>query len=154
MPSPRHPRAGEGPLRATDVEMAFVNVVRLGDQFQKQDDAFFRPYGLSSAQYNVLRIIEGAGAPLSQRDIAARLLVSRPNVTSLVDKLEAGGYVERCAVEDRRINLVCVTPTGRAFLDATFADQVAMCRAALAALAPEEVRLLRRLTTQLLQERR
>lgn len=154
MTSPRHPRAGEAPLRATDVELAFVSVVRLGDQFQKQDDAFFRPCGLSSAQYNVLRIIEGAGEPLSQRDIAARLLVSRPNVTSLVDKLEAVGYVERCTVEDRRINLVCLTPKGRSFLDATFADQIAMCRAALAALSPEEVQQLLHLTTKLLQERR
>jgi DNA-binding MarR family transcriptional regulator len=141
-------------LLATDVEKAFVSVVQLGDLFQKQDDAFFRPYGLSSAQYNVLRIIEGAGEPLSQRDIAARLLVSRPNVTGLVDKLAAVGYVERCAIEDRRINLVCVTPKGRAFLEATFADQVAMCRAALAALSSEEVLLLLRLTTKLLRERR
>lgn len=154
MPSPRHPRASEAPLRATEIELAFVRVVQLGDQFQKQDDAFFRPYGLSSAQYNVLRIIEGAGAPLSQRDIAARLLVSRPNVTSLVDKLEAVGYVERCADADRRIHRVGLTPTGRAFLAATFADQVAMCRAALAVLSPEEVQELLRLTTQLLQDRR
>ena len=73
----RHPRICPATLPATAAERVYVNVMRLGDGFQKQDDAFFRPYGLTSAQYNVLRIVEGAGEPLPQREIAARLLVSR-----------------------------------------------------------------------------
>jgi DNA-binding MarR family transcriptional regulator len=150
----RHPQPRDAPLPAADAyERAFVNVIQLGDQFHKEDDAFLRPYGLTSAQYNVLRIVEGAGAPLAQRDIARRLLVSRANVTGLVDKLEAGGYVERCAVADRRVNLVRLTPQGRAFLHATFAGQVAMCHAALAAFSPADLQALLHLTTKLLQER-
>ena len=103
--------------------------------------------------HNVLRIVEGAGEPLAQRDIARRLLVSRANVTGLVDKLEAVGYVERCAVVDRRVNVVRLTPQGRAFLHTTFAEQVAMCQAALAALSPADLQALLHLTTKLLQER-
>jgi DNA-binding MarR family transcriptional regulator len=150
----RHPQQRDAPLPAADAyERAFVNVIQLGDQFHKEDDTFLRPYGLTSAQYNVLRIVEGAGAPLAQRDIARRLLVSRANVTGLVDKLEAVGYVERCAVADRRVNLVRLTPQGRAFLHTTFAEQVAMCQAALAALSPADLQALLHLTTQLLQAR-
>ena len=142
----RHPQQRDAPLPAADAyERAFVNVIQLGYQFHKKDDAFLRPYGLTSAQYNVLRIVEGAGEPLAQRDIARRLLVSRANVTGLVDKLEAVGYVERCAVADRRVNLVRLTPQGREFLYTTFADQVAMCHVDLQALL--------HLTTMLLQER-
>jgi hypothetical protein len=49
---------------------------------------------------------------------------------------------------------VCLTPQGHAFLHATFAAQVAMCEAALAALSPADLQDLMRLTTQLLQTRR
>jgi DNA-binding MarR family transcriptional regulator len=137
---------------ATSAERAFVNLIQLGDRLHKQDDAFFRPYGLSSAQYNVLRIVEGAGEPLPQREIASRLLVTRANVTGLVDKLEATGYLERTADQDRRVRLVRLTPKGRAFLRATFTEQAAMCGAALAALSATEGEELRRLTKKLLQD--
>lgn len=69
--------------------------------------------GLTYQQYNVLRIIHGAG-PVGPAEIARRLLVSPPVVTRLAAGLVEAGLVarERDAT-DRRAVLLTLTPTGR-----------------------------------------
>lgn len=77
------------------------------------------PAGLSLAQYNVLRILRGAGsgglATLAVRD---RMVEEAPGVTRLLDKLEDAGLVRRDRTSaDRRQVLCAITPAGLALLD-------------------------------------
>lgn len=71
-------------------------------------------------QYNVLRILRGAGAAgLPCGAIAERLVRHDPDVTRLLDRLEALGFVARArATEDRRVVIARLTGEGAALLEA------------------------------------
>ena len=69
---------------------------------------------MSEPQYNVLRILRGVGGcGLPSTEIGARMIARVPDVTRLVDRLEAVGYVERCRIsQDRRVVQVKITEKG------------------------------------------
>jgi DNA-binding MarR family transcriptional regulator len=71
------------------------------------------PALLSTAQYNVLRILRGSPEGLQTHDLASRLVSRAPNITRLVDKLEGKGLLTRSrSKEDRRVVLVRITEPG------------------------------------------
>jgi DNA-binding MarR family transcriptional regulator len=76
------------------------------------------PFGISSEQYNVLRILRGAGgAGLPTLEIADRMLSRSPNITRLVDRLIAKKLVRRVrSRQDRRVVMITITPEGRELL--------------------------------------
>jgi DNA-binding MarR family transcriptional regulator len=78
------------------------------------------PYGISPAQYNVLRILRGAGPDgLPTLAVRDRLVEEAPGITRLIDKLERAGFVRRDRVgDDRRVVHCRITPTGRDLLGA------------------------------------
>ena len=75
---------------------------------------------LTMQQYNVLRILRGAGAKgLPTLSIVERMIENTPGITRLVDRLEAKGLVSRGrAAEDRRQVVCRITPRGLAELKA------------------------------------
>jgi DNA-binding MarR family transcriptional regulator len=75
--------------------------------------------GLTGQQFNVLRILRGAGdAGLPTLEVAERMIEQTPGITRLLDRLEAKGLVrrERCP-KDRRQHLCWITAQGRALLE-------------------------------------
>lgn len=80
--------------------------------------------GLTPAQYNVLRILRGAGeAGLACGEIAGRMIDRDPDVTRLVDRLVRDGLATRGRdAEDRRVVVVQLTAAGRDRL--AVADQI------------------------------
>jgi len=71
--------------------------------------------GLSLAKLGALRHLALAEAPLTLTQLAERHCCGRSNVTALIDRLEADGYVERTVdPNDRRTIRAALTPTGRA----------------------------------------
>lgn len=104
------------PFRCVEEEVT-LNVLRTGDLFQLQYERLFRAYHLTPAQYNILRILRGEGAPLKILAIAARTLTVVPGITGLIDRLGAAGLVTReRSSEDRRAVFVSITPAGVALL--------------------------------------
>ena len=99
----------------------------------------------------MLRILEGAQTPLAQQEIAKQLLVSRANVTGLIDKLEAEGLVQRGSTEDRRVKLIHLTDRGWTFLQESFEEVLEKCRVHLASLSTTEQAELLRLTSKLIE---
>ena len=154
---PRRTPTGHGkrtPVTTDATEVALVTVIQAGDRLLKACDEFFRPFGITDAQYNVLRILEGAKEPLSQQELARRLMVSRANVTSLIDKLEARGLVERCACEDRRVKLIELTERGLELVEETFADVQRLAAQLMQPLSEAEQQHLHQLLTKLLHQKR
>ena len=91
-------------------EEALLNLLRTSDQFQNQFGRLFRKFGLTSSQYNVLRILRGEGKPLPSLEIAERMIQVVPAITGLIDRLEKQELVERRrCTEDRRVVYVAIT---------------------------------------------
>ncbi|MET0395243.1 MAG: MarR family transcriptional regulator [Longimicrobiaceae bacterium] len=86
-----------------------------------------KPSGITATQYNVLRILRGAGeAGLCRSAVRERLVAQVPDVTRILDRMEDAGLVarERDAA-DRRFVTTRITPAGLellAGLDAPIAD--------------------------------
>ncbi|MBI5836987.1 MAG: MarR family transcriptional regulator [Candidatus Eisenbacteria bacterium] len=76
--------------------------------------------GLSVSQYNVLRILRGAGPEGRTRcEIAVRMLDRNPDVTRTLDRLDAAGMVQRCpGTLDRRTTVSRITAKGLGAVDA------------------------------------
>lgn len=91
-------------------EAAHLNLLRTNDQFQNRFGRLFREYGITSSQYNVLRILRGEGKPLPSLEIANRMVQVVPAITGLIDRLEKLDLVarKRCS-EDRRVVYVSIT---------------------------------------------
>ena len=75
---------------------------------------FLKPRGITPTQYNVLRILRGAGEPgLCRHEIRDRLVAQVPDVTRLLDRLEETGLVARERGEaDRRLVTTRITADG------------------------------------------
>jgi DNA-binding MarR family transcriptional regulator len=95
-------------------EEATLNLVRTLDYLTQDFAPLFAEHGVSGPQYNVLRILRGVGGDgLPCQEIAGRMITRMPDITRLVDRLEAAGFVERRRTEaDRRVVLVAITRAG------------------------------------------
>lgn len=90
-------------------------VMATADAFLRESQRLFRPHGLSGAQYNVLNVLAQCPSGASQRELSDHLVVDRSNVTGMIDRLEAAGWVRRTDdPHDRRVYRVVLTPKGRA----------------------------------------
>ncbi len=112
MASLQHELKKKRPFESAEQE-AILNIVRTGDQFQNRFGRLFRGHGLTSSQYNVLRILRGEGAPLPCLEIADRMIQVVPAITGLLDRLEKEDFVaRRRCTEDRRVIHVEITKKG------------------------------------------
>ena len=82
----------------------FLEVLRTGNALIQDLVDLLRPYDLTQPQYNVLRILRGAGpAGLPTGEVGERMVVSRePDVTRLLVRMEGHGLVERERRSDNR----------------------------------------------------
>lgn len=98
---------------------ALLNIIYTANWITSHQNEFFKNFGISPQQYNVLRILKGAGEPLNVQVIKDRMLERSPNATRLMDKLCAKKYIERCPSEhDRRVVKIAITKEGYALLEA------------------------------------
>lgn len=91
-----------------------VNLIFTGNRISQTHQSFFKPFGLTTAQYNVLRILRGNyPSPHSVNDIIDRMLDPMSNASRIVDKLESKELVLRTKnPEDRRAVDVLITEKG------------------------------------------
>ena len=100
----------------------FLNVIRTADHFARAFEELLKPYNLSPTQYNVLRILRGAsGSPeklgpcdgIPCKTIGEHMLTRDPDITRLLDRLEARSLITRQRdTEDRRVVSTRITPEG------------------------------------------
>jgi DNA-binding MarR family transcriptional regulator len=100
------------PFESAEQE-AHLNLIRTAQVLQEPFDKLMKPHNLSGTQYNVLRILRGAGEPLPCGQIGERMVTRDPDITRLLDRLEKRGLIvrERTAA-DRRVVLASITAEG------------------------------------------
>lgn len=86
----------------------------VGDRLRRSFAAVVERGGVGTQQYNVLRILRGAGKEgLPIRKIAARLIEKSPGITRFVDQLESRGLIRRQrSTQDRRKVFCTITKSG------------------------------------------
>ncbi|HEY0971872.1 MAG TPA: MarR family transcriptional regulator [Gemmatimonadales bacterium] len=104
---------------ASREEEAYLSIVRTAAVLTDAFEQLLRPYGISGTQYNVLRILRGAGSEgLCRNEVRDRLLTRMPDVTRLLDRMEEAGLVTReRSSEDRRMVTTRLTAEGRRIVD-------------------------------------
>lgn len=128
-------------------EEAYLNLLRTRERLVEPFDALFRREGLSEAKYNALRILRGRGGPgVPSQQIAGDMVTRQPDITRLIDRLEADGFVERDRdPDDRRRVIVRLTGAGRAKVDALDAPLRDLHRRQFAGLSGDDLHELNRL---------
>ena len=105
------------PFASLEAEV-FLNLMRTADALSRGQEAILKLAGLSHTQYNVLRILRGAGGQgLCCREVAERMITRDPDITRLVDRLERRGLLTRSRdSRDRRVITVRITAAGKKLL--------------------------------------
>jgi DNA-binding MarR family transcriptional regulator len=118
MPSTLGRELRQGKPFANLEEEVFLNVLRTGDALLQGETEVLRSAELTFPQYNVLRILRGAGAAgASCGEIGERMVNRDPDLTRLLDRLEARGLVGRSRdTRDRRVVVATITEDGKAVL--------------------------------------
>ncbi|WP_323789046.1 MarR family winged helix-turn-helix transcriptional regulator [Psychroserpens sp.] len=97
---------------------ALLNIIYTANWITSCQNEFFKDYGISPQQYNILRILKGAGEALNVQTIKDRMLERSPNATRLMDKLCAKQCIERLpSEEDRRVVKIAITKEGLNLLE-------------------------------------
>ena len=92
----------------------FLNLQRTADALSRRVSAALKPLGLSPTQFNVLKILRGAGSSgLPCGEIGERMITRDPDITRLLDRMEKRGLIERCREKkDRRVITARISKEG------------------------------------------
>jgi DNA-binding MarR family transcriptional regulator len=119
---------------------ALLSVLRTAAVVQRVTAQVVESSGITVQQYNVLRILRGAGETgLPTLAIRDRMIEEAAGITRLLDKLESAGHVVReRSTPDRRQVLCQITPAGLALLAALDSPMEAMTESAFSTLDESE----------------
>ncbi len=144
----------------TPSQAAFGQVLRTYGLIQRVMRPYFQQYGLSQAQWAILRILhraeneEGHANGLRMGELGQRLLVQPPSVTTLVRRLVKAGLVTHTAApNDRRGFELRLTPKGESLVGRVLLEHHQQVRSVMGGLGDEELpafcQYLERLNTHL-----
>lgn len=99
---------------ASREEEVYLNIQRTAEALLWKATELLKPYELTPTQYNVLRILRGTGSEgLICREIGERMVSRDPDVTKMLDRLEARGLIARERdTKDRRVIVTRITDEG------------------------------------------
>jgi DNA-binding MarR family transcriptional regulator len=129
---------------ASPIDEALLSVLRTAAVLEHHLSEVLKPYGITPTQYNVLRILRGAGsAGLCGREVAERLVSKVPDISRLLDRMEEMQLIDRERdPADRRHVTARISPKGVRMLEQTTPQLATVERARFAGLEPERVKLL------------
>jgi len=106
------------PFKSVEEE-AILSIARTAAIIEHAGAESLKPFKLTITQYNVLRILRGAGdTGLCRNEVGERLVTKVPDVTRLLDRMEAGGLIVRQrGGEDRRYVTTRITEKGLKLLE-------------------------------------
>lgn len=129
---------------ATPEQEASLSVERTAAVLRHGLGEALKPFGVTGAQYNVLRILRGAGSSgLCRNEVGDRLVAQVPDVTRLLDRMEATGLITRERdTADRRMVTARITPAGLRLLDTLDERIIDLHRRQLGHLGREQLQTL------------
>ncbi len=102
----------------SEQQKAVINIVYTFNWVDQQLKTFFDRYDVTRQQFNILRILRGAGEPVSTLQIRQRMLDKMSDTSRIVDRLIGKDLVRKCAkVEDKRKVDVSITTKGKRLLE-------------------------------------
>ena len=106
------------PFKSVEEE-AILSIARTAALIEHAGAEAFKPFNLTITQYNVLRILRGAGDDgLCRNEVGERLVTKVPDVTRLLDRMEAAGLIVRQrGGQDRRFVATRITEKGLKLLE-------------------------------------
>jgi len=134
---------------------AAVSILQTAGYLRRFCGSVFEQHDITPQQYNVLRILRGAGSQgLPTLDIADRMIEQTPGITRLLDRLEAKKLVSReRPLGDRRQVICYVTKEGLNLLNKLDAPVREKANEALRVLNEAETKELIRLLAQVRERR-
>lgn len=132
-------------------QATFLNLLHAASELTQGVAELLKPWGLTVAQYNVLRVLRGASEGLACGEMGERLINKDPDVTRLLDRLDRNGLITRSRSEqDRRVVVTEITEKGRKLVDKLDEPVSQLHRAQLSHLGKEKLAAL----AELLEEAR
>jgi len=149
MPSDLRTDIKQGRPFGSPEQEVYLNVERTAAVLTHEFADAVKEHGITPTQYNVLRILRGAGAAgLCRNDVRERMIAQVPDVTRLLDRLEQAGLIVReRGTEDRRQVGTRITQKGLDLLAALDAPVAEIHKRQLGHLSPEQLRTLTELLT-------
>jgi DNA-binding MarR family transcriptional regulator len=138
--------ARAGAVKRDPAVLAWMRLARVYQKVDRASAAAMRAQGLSVGQFDVLAQV-GAHPGITQQALADALLVTKGNVTQLLDRMEATGLL--CRRQDGRANRVTLTDLGQRLAADAVPAQEALVAERLAALTADERRTLLHLLRKL-----
>lgn len=128
---------------------AYIKVWRAAHAMEVRANRHLAAHTLTISQFGVLEALHHLG-PLSQRQLADKILRSSGNLTMVIDNLERDGLVGRERdKKDRRVMTVSLTEKGQALIASLMPRHVQNVLGVFAALTPEELTQLAALSKKL-----
>ncbi len=113
-------------------------IVVLGDAMGRALERAYRSEGVSISEWRVLAVIAQSDA-LAARDVVSRTPMDKMTVSRAIASLEKKAFARRAvSPKDRRVNMISLTPSGRALFDRIAALALAYEEELLASLTPDE----------------
>ncbi len=123
----------------------FHSILCLYAVLEEKISEYLAPYNLTTLKFNALILIKHKDPEqgLSQNEIGSHMIISPSNITRLLDSLNEDGYVKRYpSKEDRRVNLVKITPKGSEILDKVWPGYCDLIRKNVTLLSEAEISTL------------
>ena len=123
---------------------AYLALWRTYDRLKAIEDRLFEQWRLTPQQYNVLRLLRAAAPqPVPTLQLVTRLISKAPDITRMLDRLEANGWINReRSTSDRRTVMVSITDEGVLLLE-SIQEPLDQChQEQMGHLEPEELETL------------
>jgi DNA-binding MarR family transcriptional regulator len=126
--------------------MAWMRLARVFQKIDRASEVHLRPWNLNVAQFDVLARV-GAAKGITQQELADRLLVTKGNISQLLDRLEQRGLLRRC--QEGRTNTLSLMEEGKQLYAQVVPAQEEMVAQHFSALTSQEVNQLLHLLRKL-----
>jgi len=101
-----------------EYQKSAINLIYTYNWANEQMKTFLDAYDITAQQFNILRILRGAGEPLSTLQIRQRMLDKMSDTSRIVDRLIKKGLVKKSTCKsDRRLVDVLITDKGKSLLE-------------------------------------
>lgn len=136
-----------------------IELKKTSDMIEEVHNSFFSQYGISNTKFNVLAILyNGPKEGMMLSDIGEQMLVTKGNITGLIDRLEKHGFVRRVRDDvDRRKVMAVITEKGMQFTKELMENYKQWTKDVMMGLDTEEknelIRILKKMQQNFIQLR-